>query len=169
MALTRPGPILETTPSAPDEGSHCPPVPVPVPARVGDAGGGQVLAFPGAAVAPAVAAPAEVVPASRPGVAARARVVSGRWAAEAATTARAALDGSVWRSRPAALRDTHARVQRGEWAGDSAALLLAGQVYGYLALVLVALLYAAAEVVKRPLRLLVLALIVLVPLLATAL
>ena len=96
------------------------------------------------------------------GALARVRSVSGRWVGEARVTVGAALDGSVWRARPAALRDIHARTQRGEWAGDSNALLLAGQVYGYVALALVAGLYAAAEVVKRPLRLLMVAVIVLI-------
>lgn len=101
--------------------------------------------------------------------------------------AREALRGSVWRARPAALRDINARIQRAEWAPTSTGLLLAGQAYGYAALVAVAVIYSAAKLVewaatvviaglyalaeggKRPLRLAVAALIVLIPLLVTVL
>lgn len=164
MGIARPDLILDPSPAQhPVEGVHCPREHEhdherePARERTREA---QLV--PVDAVAPL----AELDPAARPTAVARTRQVSAGWLAEAGATARAGLDGSVWRARPAALRDIHARTQRGEWAGDSATLLLAGQVYGYVALPLIAVLYGAAEVVKRPLRLLAAALIVLALVLA---
>lgn len=159
MGIARPDLILDPSPAQhPAEGVHCPREHEhdherePARERTREA---QLV--PVDAVAP----PAELNPTARPTAVARTRQVSAEWLAEAGVTARAALDGSVWRARPAALRDIHARTQRGEWAGDSTPLLIAGQAYGYVALGLVSVLYATAEVVKRPLRLLAAALIVL--------
>lgn len=160
MVVTRPDLIRVPSRREPPEGEgHCPPEREHErdrarPRARGAEGDGAAL------VVPRDPDPAELE--QRPGGVARARQLSGRWCAEARVTARSALDGSVWRARPAALRDIHARTQRGEWAGDSAVLLLAGQVYGYVALLAVAGLYGLAEVIKRPSRLAMVLLCVLI-------
>ncbi|MBA8825307.1 hypothetical protein FHX42_002658 [Saccharopolyspora lacisalsi] len=81
------------------------------------------------------------------------------WAAEARETATRVVDGSVWRSRPPALRDIHIRAQRAEWAGDIPALRTAGVWFGYVSLALTAAGYGVLWVVGRPARLAVAALI----------
>lgn len=194
MGIAKPDLIRESAPAQPPgQPAHCPPEPepeyepAPAPAReASDQGGGdaaavgQVLAVPGvdaytatvsdgAEVVPATQAPPDVVPSAEAEPArraVRARELLMAWAGEAYHSGRAALDGSVWRTRPAALRDLHARIERAEWAGGIEALRLAGQGYGYLALVIVAGLYALAEVIKRPSRLAIAALIVLITVLA---
>lgn len=181
MGITRPDLNRGSTREDPEQGVHCPPEPAPdrAPSRAGVPAreGGQVLTLP----VPREASPdgrtdlvpvddAELVEPTRcSGAVAGVREVSGRWVGEARVTVGAALDGSVWRARPAALRDIHARVQRGEWAGDSVGLLVAGRVYGWFALALVGLLYGLAEIVKRPTRLVIAALIVLITVLALTL
>ena len=177
-------------PPEPEPEPEYEPAPAPAPAREApdsgggvNAPGGQVLTFAGghgatatfgdrAQVVPVHAPPdtapsAEAEPVQHPAAGvARARDLAAAWAAEAYHSGRAALDGSVWRTRPAALRDLHARIERAEWAGGIEALRLAGQGYGYVALVLVAGLYALAEVIKRPSRLAIAVLIVLIAVLA---
>lgn len=79
--------------------------------------------------------------------------VARAWYVEGRDTAKASLDGSVWRERPPSLRDMHARIDRAEWSGDIPALRAAGQAFGYLSLALTAAGYSALWVVRRPLRL----------------
>lgn len=102
---------------------------------------GEVVTFPGASL-----------PVTRGDHAGMRELVT-VWTGEAAQTAHAAIDGSVWRARPPSLRDMTARTTRAEWAGGWPALRVAGQVYGHVATVAVAGLYAVAWVIRRPLRL----------------
>ncbi len=199
MGLTRPALIRASTPGDPaSEPSHSPSESESESASASErapAREGRVLTLPAPREAEATALEqaddgrAEMVPAPVPasGTAARVWATSKRRAGQTYQAGRVALGGSVWRTRPAALRDVAARVQRAEWAPNSSHLLLAGQAYGYVALfvvavlyttakvvewvatVLIAGLYAAAEVEKRPLRLAVAVLIVLVPLLVAVL
>ncbi len=112
---------------------------------------GEVVPFPGAHVQPdTVSSAGEVVPAALT-EAARA------WWAEAAATGRQALDGSVWRARPPALRDSAARLQRAEWSGGLPLLRWAGWVYGYPALAVRAVLMGVIWLLDHPTRLIVLA------------
>ncbi|MQA14678.1 MAG: hypothetical protein GEV09_11035 [Pseudonocardiaceae bacterium] len=190
MGIAKPDLIRASTPVQPSAGTaHCRPEyepkhePERAPAREApetDDGhglvGGRVLTFPAppsaaatdshqAQLLPAAHTSPDTAPCARAEprtLVARAGVVSTRWAAEARDSGRAALDGSVWRSRPAALRDVRARIARAEWAGDLDALRVAGQLYGYyVALPLVAGLYALAELVKRPSRVAIAVLVVL--------
>ena len=110
----------------------------------GERPSGEVVTFPGAPV-PATTGTAG----DRAGM----RELVTVWTGEAAGTARAAFDGSAWRARPPSLRDMTARTTRAEWAGSWPALRRAGQAYGHAAMVAVAVLYAVAWVVRRPLRL----------------
>ncbi len=81
------------------------------------------------------------------------------WAGEARESVTAAVDGSVWRARPPALRDIHARLERAEWAGDIPALRVVGQGFGYLSLALTAVGYGLLWIARRPSRLLLTVLI----------
>lgn len=119
-----------------------------------DGEAGVVVPFPGDPAAPTpvtgVKAPGGLVPASlSPAVRA--------WWDEASQTAGRALDGSVWRARPPALRDSAVRLQRAEWAGGLPALRWAGWVYGYPALAVRAVLMGVIWLLDHPTRLLVLA------------
>lgn len=105
-----------------------------------DSSEGRVVRFPGSG--------AEVTTRNRSGLSSAVSV----WASEATRSAVAAVDGSVWRARPPALRDIHARMTRGEWAGGNQPLYLAGLVFGYVSLVATALGYALLWVASRPSR-----------------
>lgn len=113
---------------------------------------GEVVPFPGAHAEPAdgQAKGAELVPAA---LAEAARA----WWAEASATAGRAVDGSVWRARPPALRDSHVRLQRAEWSGGLPALRWAGWIYGYPALAVRAVLMGVIWLLDHPTRLIVLA------------
>lgn len=75
------------------------------------------------------------------------------WWNEASETATRAVDGSVWRSRAPALRDSHERLKRAEWAGGLPLLRWAGWVYGYPALAVRAVLLAVSWLLDHPSRL----------------
>lgn len=167
MPLTRPDGSPVTAPTRPAE-------PGPTPPRErererelaredtqrGEAGG-EVVAFPDGGSRPATQSDA-ARGVSRP------RAALEVWTREAAESARAAVDGSVWRARPASLRDREARIRRAEWSGGVPALAIPGRVYGYaVALPSTVLLRAAEQTVCRPARLITLALAVLIPLLVT--
>lgn len=166
MGLTNPWKTPKQTPDepadrVPDRRPEPEPAPDRAPARETANRGaeevsGEVLAFPTADAAEAAEAAERD---EQPGLLVRARGLAGRWYADARETGTAALDGSVYRSRPPALRDMHARITRAEWAGDVPALRVAGQVAGWIGLVLNAVLYTAAWVLRRPLRWLVTALV----------
>ncbi|MGI5208959.1 hypothetical protein ACQEU6_46275 [Spirillospora sp. CA-108201] len=79
------------------------------------------------------------------------------WWAEASTTVSQALDGSVYRARPPALRDSAVRLQRAEWSGGMPLLRWAGWIYGYPALAVRAVLMCALWLLDHPTRLLILA------------
>lgn len=116
---------------------------------------GEVVPFPGAhvtepAVEPGGESGGELVPAALT-EAARA------WWAEAAETVHQALDGSVWRARPPALRDSAVRLQRAEWSGGLPLLRWAGWIYGYPALAVRAVLMGVIWLLDHPTRLIVLA------------
>lgn len=128
----------------------------------GDTVDGQVLPFPDTGTEVAQRDAGAELEATRTPALTRAHDLGGRWWAEAAETGTAALDGAVWRARPPALRDIHARVVRAEWAGDVPALRVAGRVYGHVAMAGVALLYGAAWLLARPARLAIAALTVLI-------
>lgn len=145
MALRVPWESPRLPDDAPEDDPKAP-APAPAPARAREGGdGGELLAFPGSDVAQGDDAGGLV----------RVRAAGGTWLSEASQTAGAALDGSVFRSRPPALRDMHARVSRAEWAGDIGALRIAGQALGWVGLVLNTVLYGAAWATRRPVRLLV--------------
>lgn len=74
------------------------------------------------------------------------------WVREAHESGRAAIDGSVWRSRPPSLRDIHARVQRAEWAAGLRWLVIPGIAFGYVSLLITALGYAVLWIARRPSR-----------------
>ncbi|SDP96716.1 hypothetical protein SAMN04487905_12127 [Actinopolyspora xinjiangensis] len=82
------------------------------------------------------------------------RKAAAAWTSEAGSSARAALDGSVWRARPPSLRDIHTRARRAEWSGDIPALRAAGQWFGWVSLVITAVGYALLWLARRPSRLL---------------
>lgn len=119
------------------------------PSAAEEQSGGAVLPFPSGQV---VAEPDGDGPAST-ALAGAAQV----WWAEASATARQALDGSVWRARPPALRDSAVRLQRAEWSGGLPALRWAGWIYGYPALAVRAALMGLLWLLDHPTRLLVLA------------
>lgn len=121
------------------------------PESTPDRGQGEVVPFPGAAK--------EITPSDQTGDSAGWKSAVSVWVREAQETGRAALDGSVWRSRPPSLRDIHARVVRAEWAGGLRALYLPGLVFGYLSLLITALGYALLWITRRPSRLAITALI----------
>lgn len=114
-----------------------------------DDAGGQVVPFPGAQV--------DARPAGRELVPAALADAARAWWAEASATARRALDGSVYRARPPALRDSAVRLQRAEWSGGLPVLRWAGWIYGYPALAVRAVLMGVLWLLDHPTRLLVLA------------
>src|SRR5699024_1083179 len=150
MGLTNPYENPATTPAEPlEEGPRRAPAPEPAPAPARGAvepGSGEIVPFPGAEAA-------EVTERNPDEAPTRTRAAVSVWFTEAGNTARAAVDGSVWRARPPALRDIHARITRAEWAGDIPALRIAGQAFGYAALVMTAAGYGLLWVLSRPLRL----------------
>ncbi|MEV3927035.1 hypothetical protein [Actinomadura coerulea] len=115
----------------------------------GGPGGEVVPLFPGAG-ADAASGRGELVPAA---LAEAARV----WWAEVSVTVHQALDGSVYRARPPALRDSAVRLQRTEWSGGMPLLRWAGWIYGYPALAVRAVLMGALWLLDHPTRLIVLA------------
>lgn len=163
MGLTNPWKSPKPAPDEPaGRAPNCRPEPEPAhdraPAReTADRGAeeapGEVVAFPGAESVEAAESD------EQPGLLGRARGLAASWYVEARETGAAALGGSVYRSRPPALRDMHARITRAEWAGDIPVLQVAGQVAGWIGLVLNAVLYTAAWVLRRPLRWIVTALV----------
>lgn len=170
MGLTAPNDARDTTDTTPDLGGHTPAYAhahAYAPAREGShtaetaesGAGGEVRAVPRGDTSPDTRSDYAVAPS-------RARSALQVWTRETADTATAAVDGSVWRARPASLRDREARVRRAEWSGGLPALAVPGRVYGYLiALPATVVLRAAEQAVSRPVRLLVLVLAVLIPLL----
>ncbi|RFU39110.1 hypothetical protein DZF91_24140 [Actinomadura logoneensis] len=115
------------------------------PADADDQAAGQVVPFPGAG--PVVVA--------EPGAALVLRETAREWLAEAGQTAAHAVDGTVWRARPPALRDSAARLQRAEWSGGVPLLRWLGWIYGYPALGARAVLLGLAWLLDHPSRLLV--------------
>lgn len=77
------------------------------------------------------------------------------WIREAKDTAGRAVDGSVYRARPPALRDSFERLRRAEWAGGNPVLLWVGRIYGAIALVIRAGLLGVCWLLDHPTRLLV--------------
>lgn len=162
------GPDAAAAPSAPRPG--------------GQGEGGQVVPFPGtpaeavdaeavdaapvpadASAEPAPAQTAEVAAVDAPGgalVPAALTDVARVWWAEAVATAGRAVDGSVWRARPPALRDSHVRLQRAEWSGGLPVLRWAGWIYGYPALAVRAVLMGVIWLLDHPTRLIVLAVVI---------
>lgn len=148
----------------------------------GESEGGQVVPFPGtpaeavdaeavdaapvpadASAEPAPAQTAEVAAVDAPGgalVPAALTDVARVWWAEAVATAGRAVDGSVWRARPPALRDSHVRLQRAEWSGGLPVLRWAGWIYGYPALAVRAVLMGVIWLLDHPTRLIVLAVVI---------
>lgn len=106
----------------------------------------NLVRFPGATT--------EVVQRSRPGAVSKLGDAAKTWGREARETSTAAIDGSVWRARPPALRDMHVRVQRADWAAGIKPLYVAGLVFGYLSLLVTAVGYGLLWVARRPARLL---------------
>lgn len=134
--------------------------------------GGEVLPFPGERQAVNTPSdriePREPEGEAAPTSVAKLRTAISAWSAEAGETARAALDGSVWRARPPSLRDIHTRARRAEWSGGVPALRTAGQWFGWVSLVITAVGYALLWLARRPSRLvLTTAVVVLVVVLAT--
>lgn len=82
-------------------------------------------------------------------------VTAKAWLADARETASQAVDGSMLRARPPAIRDSFARLHRAEWAGGMALLRWAGWIYGYPIQVLRALLMCVLWLLDHPSRLLV--------------
>src|SRR2546422_10624053 len=101
--------------------------------------GGEVVIFPGGEVAtpPAAWAAAQ------------------GWWADARQSATRAVDGSILRARPPAIRDSWVRLQRAEWAGGITALRWAGWIYGAPAQVVRAVLMVVIWLLDHPSRLLV--------------
>lgn len=174
MGLTVPGESRDKPDTPPSERSYTPAsasAPARAPAREDPQedqpdsrqhtreAGGEVVSFPRGGTVPDTHS-------DHPPAASRTRVALQVWTRETADTATAAVDGSVWRARPASLRDREARIRRAEWSGGIPALAIPGRAYGYLiALPATVVLRAVEQTVSRPARLLVLTLAVLIPLL----
>lgn len=105
---------------------------------------GELVHFPGA----------ELVPQTRPLIPIPASVKA--WVTEARDTVGQALDGAVYSGRRPSIRDSHARLQRAEWAGNADLLKWAGRIYGYPMLLVRVLLMAVDWLIDHPSRLIVL-------------
>lgn len=142
-AVPKPWELREETPAEPAAGcgdarerdhAHA-------PAREGDTPGGEVATHPTARLTE-VTQRGTLTP----------RELTGVWMREAKESGTAAVDGGVFKTRPPSLRDMHTRIVRAEWAGGIPALRVAGQIDGWLGLILNAVAYAFAWVVRRPVR-----------------
>lgn len=171
MPLTKPGAIPNTrAASSPEEGANCRrdrdrdrdrararEAASPASGPAGDTEGDVV---------PLPYASGEITQRDNASVRTRSRAAVEVWFAEAHQTAASAVNGSVWRARPASLRDREARLRRAKWAAGLPLLSVPGRVYGYgVALPLTVLLRGLEQIVCRPARLLTLVLAVLIPIL----
>lgn len=112
-----------------------------------DTGHGELVPFPGTS--------GEITPSVDSQPSSQWKSAVSVWVREAGESGRAAIDGSVWRSRPPSLRDIHARVERAEWAAGLRWLAVPGIAFGYVSLAITALGYAVLWIARRPSRLVV--------------
>lgn len=163
MPLTKPSAIPnERAAPPPEEGANC--------RRERDRARAREAAFPASEpegdVLPLPYTSRGITRRNHDSVKTRSRAAVEVWFTEARTTAASAVDGSIWRARPASLRDREARLRRAEWAAGLPALSVPGRLYGYgVALPLTLLLRALEQIVCRPARLLTLVLAALIPIL----